>query len=195
MPSRSSRSHIAYFVWCCPGCGFLVCENLIAASMPPSSTSSRCFELRRCRRVVCEQYVRERALVLGERMAREVEAEHFFLHRQPLLLGPTRACRAATAAWRLSASSSSSPNRPLLAALAIGEHGGADLHGPVDARPSAATACAPSESNAPALISVSIVARLQACGSTRSQKSNRLVNGPPLAAPRRSPRPRRCRSL
>ena len=37
---------------------------------------------------------------------------------------------------------------------------------------------APSESNAPALMSVSIVARLQACGSTRSQKSNRLVNGP-----------------
>ena len=39
--------------------------------------------------------------------------------------------------------------------------------------------CAPSESNAPAFTRVSIVARPQACGSTRSQKSNKLANGPP----------------
>ena len=49
------------------------------------------------------------------------------------------------------------------------------------ARSIAAISCdrfAPSASNAPAFTSVSMAARPQACGSTRSQKLNRLVNAP-----------------
>ncbi len=54
---KSSRSHIAYFVCVLPGRGFFVCENLSAASMPPTSTSVRASRLASCD-VLCEQNVR-----------------------------------------------------------------------------------------------------------------------------------------
>ena len=85
MPSRSSRSHIAYLVFVLPGRGFFVCENLIAASMPPTITSVRCSSLASCGAGV-RAVGAERRFVLGERMAREVEAEHFFFHGQPFFL-------------------------------------------------------------------------------------------------------------
>ena len=177
MPSRSSRSHIAYLVCSLPCRGFLVCENLTAANMPPTSTSVRASSFASCE-LVCEQYVRSICFVLGQRMAGEIEAEHFLFHRQPLPLVELGQRRAApTAAARRVVGRI--VEQAALAAAAIGQHGRAGLHGPVDARPCNCARLAPSESNAPALTSASIVARLQACGSTRSQKSNRLRNGPP----------------
>ena len=76
VPSMSSRSNMTYFDGL-PGCGFLVCENLIDEIMPPRIDFFALFELRNvgCRvRAVCG----ERRLVLGERMAGEIEAEHLF---------------------------------------------------------------------------------------------------------------------
>ncbi len=146
---------MAYLVLVLPGRGFLVCEYLIAESMPPSTTSLRCGS--RARSVVlCETVGRQQSRVFGQRMARQVEAEHFLFERQPLPIFPFGhvAQRGATLCGPF-VGLVSQVEQSLLAALAIGVHGGAGLHGPIDGR-HLLRARAPSESKAPALTSVSI---------------------------------------
>ena len=149
--------------------------------MPPRITSSRSLSCGMSA-VVCEQYFVERPLVLVERMAGEIEAEHFLFLLGSLAVGPFVEVRAASAAGLAAARRRRAAEQGLLAALAVGGQRRAGLHGPLDDRVQAATACAPKQSNAPALMSVSIVARLAPAASTRSQKSNRSLNGPPLVA-------------
>ena len=172
MPSRSSRSHIAYLVWTLPGRGFFVCENLIAAIMPPSSTSSRWARLPIVL-LVCVQKVSSDLLELRERMARQVVAENFLLLRERFLLVPRGNFGQRRRASAACSSSSSSPNRPFWPERRSAAAAAPDC----SARSSTAMYWArwpPSLSNAPALISASIVARLQSAGSTRSQKSKML---------------------
>ena len=84
--------------------------------------------------LVCEQIGAQRGLVLGERMAREVEAEHFLLHRRAVLSRRTPGRLGSATCVAVAAIVVVVAEQPLLAALAIGEHRRAALHRPVDRR-------------------------------------------------------------
>ena len=138
MPSMSSRSNMAYLVCVLPGRGFLVCENLIDESMPPSITSVRCgsrADVGRGVRAVGGQ----RLLVLGQRMAGEIEAQHFLLGGQPLAVVPLGHVGQRRAARPASSSFVHRVEQALLAALAIGVQRRRPTAWPDRARPSVAS--------------------------------------------------------
>ena len=77
--------------------------------------------------------MRQRLFVLGQRMARQIEAEHFLFGRQSLALGPLgHVGQAAPPA--AAGSSSVVAEQTLLAAAAIGERRRAGLQRPIDDR-------------------------------------------------------------
>ena len=102
--------------------------------------------------------------MLGQRMAGQVEAEHFLFAGQLFAVVPLGHVGQRWLRGRRLSSSSIVVEQALLAAAAIGMHGGAGLHAPARRTAISCDRRAPSESNAPALISVSIVARLTCAG-------------------------------
>ena len=145
--------------------------------------------------LVCEQYVRSVASCCDERMAREIEAEHFLLHRQLFFLGKlghVRQRRSWSPSQRHRRRRRTSPRWPLLRS--------ASTAAPLCiARSMAAINCerlAPSDIERAGLdqrFDRRPAAGLRIDPLAEIEQAREI--GRPVAAPRQSLPPRRCRSL
>ncbi len=152
-----------------------MCENLIDESMPPSCTSVR--GGRPARLGMLWQCAARISAEFRQRMAGEIKAQHFLFVGQAFLFRPIGDVRQRLIG-RVRGSSSPASNKPFCPARRS-----ASFAAPAcSARSSACHAAARlacSESKAPALIRLSTAVRFTTEGSQRSQKSNKLLNGPP----------------